>query len=498
LVTNESIDRAVRAISEITPIAEADATRPVYHFRPPAGYHNDPNGPIWHNGYYHLFYQYHPFTGGRGKGDRIYWGHARSADLIHWEHLPPAIWPSEELGETICASGSTVINSQGRPMIFYTSAEPANRLSGAPDQWAALGSDDLVTWRKHPANPVLTKAAHGDLHITQWRDPFVFEDEGYWYMVLGGRVNRGSTGRGCLCIYRATNDLLTNWEFLNILHEFPDESAESLECPALFRMGKKWLLFFSHYPPATQVVYMVGHLDKSTFTFQPEFRDKLEYSPMGMYAPTAMRAPDGRVVCWGWMRSPGWYPGGGRGWNGCMTLPREFSIRSDGWLVQEPVGELEALRDEHFSVEGLELGNQVMGLPITGDALEIDAEFERGDCECGLIVRRSRDGERGVKVSFDGEQVHITGADPSGVFADADQLVGADYRVPFRLLDSEASIRFHLFIDKCVLEMYLNGRACFSRAIYPAPDDLGVAVYSGGRASIRSLDAWKLKPAWDR
>ena len=115
VVDNPSIERAWQAIAETSPIAEADPTRPVYYFRPPAGYHSDPNGPIWHNGYYHLFYQLHPFTRGRGKGGDIYWGHGHSTDLVHWEHLPPAIWPSTELGETLCASGSTVIN----PAVIY-------------------------------------------------------------------------------------------------------------------------------------------------------------------------------------------------------------------------------------------------------------------------------------------------------------------------------------------------------------------------------------------
>ncbi len=493
---NPAITKALEAIGEIVPLAEADPNRPVYHFRPPAGYHNDPNGPIWHNGYYHLFYQLHPFTRGKGTGDRIYWGHARSSDLVHWEHLPPALWPSEELGETICASGSTVIRPDGRPMIIYTSIEPVNLFAGAPEQWAALGDDDLVTWQKHPANPVLAKEVHCGLPIAHWRDPFMFEDEGSYYMVTGGRVNKADgSGRGCITIYRANDDSLTKWEFLSVLYEFPDDSAESLECPGMFQTGDKWVLFFSYYPPATRVAYMIGNLDKTSFKFTPELQDMMEYSPMGMYAPTAMRAPDGRIICWGWIRFAGWYPGGGRGWSGCMTLPYVLSARPDGWLAQEPAVELQTLRDKHYTTANLSLGSDTMALPIVGDALEIEAEFEVGEGSCGLVVRRSDDGERGVVIGYDGSQIHVTGADPTAVFDGTDELAGADYHAPLQLLRSEDTLRLHLFIDKCALELFVNGRACFRRAIYSPFEDLGVAVFGAG---VSKLDVWTLKAAWDR
>ena len=94
LAARQAIAKATQAFEQDIPEAESDSTRPVCHFRPPAGYHNDPNGLIQHKGIYHLFYQFHPFSHGRGKGGEIFWGHARSRDLIHWEHLPIAIWPS--------------------------------------------------------------------------------------------------------------------------------------------------------------------------------------------------------------------------------------------------------------------------------------------------------------------------------------------------------------------------------------------------------------------
>ena len=188
------------------PVAASDPSRPTYHFRPPAGYHNDPNGLGHHAGYYHLFYQCHPFTGGRGKGDAVYWGHARSRDLVHWEHLPLALWPSTEVGEERCASGSAVIAPDGTPIVFYTSLGDRTSQAGAPDQWAAIG------------------------------DP----------------------------------DLLTSWRYVNVLYEWPDNAVASIECPCIFRFDDRWALIFSYHPPGTGVACLVGQFDAQAGLFRTE------------------------------------------------------------------------------------------------------------------------------------------------------------------------------------------------------------------------------------
>ena len=129
----------------------ADPLRPAVHFLPPSQWMNDPNGPIFHNGWYHLFYQYNPYGDVWGN---CHWGHARSRDLVHWEHLPIALAPLHEAGEEHCYSGCAAIDDQGRPLLIYTSVPFGNR---GPEcryaQWAAVGDDELLTWQRHPANP---------------------------------------------------------------------------------------------------------------------------------------------------------------------------------------------------------------------------------------------------------------------------------------------------------------------------------------------------------
>src|SRR3954466_7846509 len=120
---NIAIERAMQSVAAAIPIAAGDPQRPHYHFGPPANWMNDPNGTIYANGYYHLFYQHNPYGDNWGH---MHWGHARSRDLVHWQHLPIALWPSEELGEEHVFSGCATITEGSVPILFYTKVGPEN------------------------------------------------------------------------------------------------------------------------------------------------------------------------------------------------------------------------------------------------------------------------------------------------------------------------------------------------------------------------------------
>ncbi|XBS71461.1 glycoside hydrolase family 32 protein [Acerihabitans sp. KWT182] len=197
-------ETAESAILAAAAIAERDAGRPLYHFRAPAQWMDDPNGIIFHEGMYHMMYSLNPHSAEHRAGMvyktavRVWdmhskdwtggitvWGHARSKDLVHWEHLPIAVYPSIGKGEHFVWFGCTVINDEGVPMAIYTAIGPEMRPEDSAEQWAALGSPDLMTWRPLPSNPLLTGSAHGATVIGEWRDPFVFKEAGRTFMVLG-------------------------------------------------------------------------------------------------------------------------------------------------------------------------------------------------------------------------------------------------------------------------------------------------------------------------
>jgi beta-fructofuranosidase len=186
--TDPGLAKAMEAIREAIPAASADPDRPAYHFHPPANWNNDPNGTVYYRGWHHLFYQLNPF--GANLANQ-HWGHARSKDLVNWEHLPIAIAPSPDKGERAIFSGGAIIAKDGLARLIYTSIGHPQ-----PEQWMVVSEDeDLISWKKFDGNPVLTSAAHGSLAVNQWRDPFLFREEGQVYMVCGGNAGTAEAAR---------------------------------------------------------------------------------------------------------------------------------------------------------------------------------------------------------------------------------------------------------------------------------------------------------------
>ena len=278
---NPAIQQAMDSILAAAPKAQADPMRPAYHFLPRANWMNDPNGAIYHNGYYHVFYQHNPYGDDWGN---IHWGHTRSRDLVHWEHLPIALWPSKELGEEHVFSGCARVNNQGEPMLFYTKVGASER-GHRPDneQWAALGSADWITWRKHPANPILALPTHGGPSFEgDWRDPFIFAADGRTFLVLSGAT--GETAG--VALYEATNPDLTRWQYHKLLYQKPRAEVPFFECPNFFPLQDQWILLTSPFRP---VEYVTGAFDVDSLTFTPHRQGVLDRATTSWRQPISMQ-----------------------------------------------------------------------------------------------------------------------------------------------------------------------------------------------------------------
>jgi sucrose-6-phosphate hydrolase SacC (GH32 family) len=445
-----------------------DPSRPVYHVLPPANWNNDPNGPIFYKGWYHLFYQFNPYGDDWGH---MHWGHVRSRDLVRWEPLPIALWPSHDLGEEHVFSGCATVNPRGELMLFYTSI--GSRL---PEQWAAVPDDtDLLKWKKHPANPLLTEKLHGSVKVHEWRDPFAFHFDGKTYLVLGGNLNANKGGQAVVNVYRADNDDLTEWQYQGVLFQHPDAGVKNIECPNFFPLGDKWVLIVSQGQP---VQYFVGDLDGKTMKFTSQERGIMDAG--NYYAPNCMEDNKGRRVLWGWVNG---FPKD-RGWNGCLTLPRVLTLGPDRTLRQEPLPELSKLHGKDGPLTHHTLNGSARVLEgVQGDVLEIRAEWELQDAEAvGLRVRRSADGKQAVTIRFDGKELEVAGT-----------------KTPLSLLPGEKTLQLAVFLDKSVLEVYANDRVCVTRVIQAGKDDLDVEAFAtGGPARLKALKRWQLGSIWAR
>jgi beta-fructofuranosidase len=421
---------------------------------------NDVNGCFQYQGYYHVFYQTHPFGSGFGE---MYWGHTRSKDLVHWEQLPLAVWPSKVKDDMSCWSGGSAFDGRGEPMLFYTSA------GGRPfTQWVAIpASKDLIVWKKHPANPILVQRAQGDPEFDPaWRDPFLCQEDGRTLMVIGG------TGKG-LPIYEAEDRDLTKWKYRGIIFD------KVAECPNFFKLGEHWVFLSSAFREGVE--YYIGSLDMKNWKFEPMTHGVMDFNrgPHSIYGTNIFFDDQGRCIFLG--RLGGTRPG--RNWNGCMMLPRVLTIAPDKRPVQRPAAELASLRSKHRHFSDLTLADTQRVLPdVSGDTLEIIAELALGDAKAvGLRLRRSADGTRAATIRYDGAQLDVAGV-----------------KFPVDPPKEDKRIKLHVFLDKSVIEVFVNdGRAVASQFVYTDPGDVGVAVFAeGGTGKVRLLDAWQMKPIW--
>ena len=453
--SNPAIKKAMEAVSAAAPTALADPDRPQYHFHPPAQWMNDPNGPMFYKGYYHLFYQHNPYG---DKWDHMHWGHARSKDLVRWEHLPIALWPSLDKGEAHCFSGCMTLDGAGKPMIFYTSiGHPL------PEQWAASPvDDDLLVWEKHPKNPILTEALHGDQKIHEWRDPYAFEADGRRFMVVGGNVNASKGGGASVMLYEAKNSDLTEWTYRGVMFTHPDQDATNIECPNFVKVGDEWVLIVS---PHRSVEYFVGKFDPDKGIFASTTRGIVDYGDF--YAPNGLYQPNGPHVLWGWVRG---FPEG-KGWNGCLSLPRALNVNGDGTLVQTPVRETRNLRqDRVVRVKG-QILDLDLGVKCDASHIEIGVESPlEGTDTIEITLPRGNGAGENVVIRLTQTQLEVAGVTVPLVPKDKTDL--------------------SLFIDHSVVEIYANdGTRCITKVI--APGISGNLIRIKGK--VESLLAWQLE-----
>ena len=466
-----------------------DPYRPLYHFSPPTGWMNDPNGLCRWRGLYHLFYQCVP----EGR-DRIHWGHAVSADLLHWRDLPPAFGPD---GEKHCFSGQTLVESD-RVIAIYHGVEAGNCIATASDPL-------LLAWQKHPANPVIPIVPVDDAgNPYRIFDPCIWkEDDGYY--ALSGTYKDGDFRADCRNVdhlFRSPD--LAEWEHLGALIEggFHTEPGEDGAVPNFWPIGrgKHMLLFFSHKRAAQ---YYVGHYDRAAHRLIPDYHGRMNYGPISkgsLHAPSATVTPDGRFLAIFNVKE-GKEPAG---WHDVMSLPRRLSLDEDCALRIEPAAEMELLRGHHTHLDGTEIpaNGEIEVEGFGGKSIEIEAVLEPGAArEVGLCVLRSPDGAEQTRISLlrdtHGEGEHSLQIDISRASLRADVLARPNEVGPLSLREGEP-LRLRVFVDRSIVEVFANGRQCLTLRAYPDREDSrGVALFArGGAAGPVTLDAWQMRSTW--
>jgi len=449
-----------------------DPHRPVYHFTGPESWINDTNGPIYHKGKYHLFYQYDPIVDGR-RSKRC-WGHAVSTDLVHWRDWPVALWPDTKYDRNGVYSGNTAIDEDGEPIALYT-----GNVRGHAETYGMLARsrDGLLTWEK---KMVMAKPPYPGTPV-HW-DAQVWRDGGVWHQLIGGT----KSGEGAANLWTSTD--LENWTFRKTIYSGPP--GQFWELPYLVPFGEKYALLLG----VRGNPYWIGTYDRKAMTFTRD-TPKLRHIDRGSYYAVNPhmvddKGPGGsaRRILWAWVTGPPSPTKTVPYWQGVLPVPRVLTL-AGGRLYQRPVPEIEVLRGKRKSFRNLAATPQTSGVldGAGGDALEIVAAFRPGSAkQFGLKVRVSPGGRRFLRVWYDTK---------TGTFGVAQNGPGGKGGVAGELKPGQV-VTLRVFVDRSVLEVFCNGNALTKRMFLPA-SDRGVAVFAqGGQCVAATLDVWRMESAW--
>ncbi|MGE4799145.1 glycoside hydrolase family 32 protein [Yersinia hibernica] len=459
---------------------------PHFHLAPPAGWMNDPNGLIFFKGHYHAFYQHHPYDENWGP---MHWGHATSPDMLCWQHQPIALAPGDPWDKDGCFSGCAV-DDNGVLSLIYTGhvwLKDEGDDSAIREVQCLATSQDGIHFDKQG---VVLTPPEGIMHF---RDPKVWFEDDYWWMVVGARDSRD---HGQVLLYRGIS--LHEWQFMQVLARADDDMGYMWECPDFFPLGDERILMFSPQGLAAQ-----GYRHRNLFQsgvlrgqWQPggDFTPSQPFTELDhghdFYAPQSLLTADGRRVIIGWMdmwQSP--MPTKADNWCGCLTLPRELSLDTQGQLLMQPIREVEALRQSSQSA-----------IPAT--RLQ-DKQLLLENCrsmEWQLLwdTATSQAEKYGLQLG----DSHGTGGRVS-IYVDnqANRLILERYYPQHGLtgyrsvaLAESGLLSLRVFIDSSSIEVFINdGQACMSSRIYPEPHERYLSLFAeNGPAELLSAKYWHL------
>lgn len=450
-------------------------SRPHYHFSPEIGWMNDPNGFVYYQGKYHLFYQYYPYD---ITWNDMHWGHATTENFIDWEHHPVALANDKAYDANGCFSGSA-IEKDGKLYLMYTGHIDPNMGFDRDEQEIAERqcvaiSEDGVHFEKYQLNPVIgEKELPEGYMICDFRDPKVIEVDGVYYCVLSVR---NSKRRGEIIMFKS--DDLLEWTFHSSIYQSAFDDNTLLECPDLFRIDEKDILLFSEMPCdpefageiQNKTAYVIGKMDFEKGIFKEETKGLLDYGQT-FYAPQSTKGKDGERLLIGWMHR--WHetaPPKEYGFNGMMSLPRVLDIKN-GQLIQQPFIDTESYFLSKVTYGHVQLGD--------GEELEIEGKstgylqvkIPKHNGKFAINLNKSETKSTTVEINVENNTLSLTSDYGNQELIKVEDLSAT----------SQQEIMLEFYLDLHSIELYINsGQKVLSFTAYDA--DKGTDIVFGGPA----------------
>ena len=479
---------------------------PLFHFGPKKNWINDPNGLVFHNGVYHLFYQYNPFADIWGH---MSWGHATSKDLMHWTEQPVAIpeFTEHDTVVTSIFSGTAFIDSfntsglgtkeNTSPMIaIYTGNVKVGDRQLAQYQNLAYSNDNGQTFIQYKGNPIL------DIHSKEFRDPKVFwyAPSKQWVMIVS------KPDEYKVLFFGSVN--LKDWKKLGEFGGNIGNIATVWECPDIFELPvsnssgeKKWVITVSAGHPQMGFVsmqYFVGNFNGKTFTADPlpyplymdfgkDFYAGITYN--NMPASDSRKIMIGWINCWEYARD---IPS--NGFRGRMSVPRNLTLMKSnaGYeLLQQPVAEFDALKKEVFSLSTQQV-DSVFDLSFHGTSYELDVTMDASQAKAsGIKILKSKKEETILKYD-----------NALKVFSvDRTQSGNVNFSPKFSSVETTSvepengTINLRILVDKRIITVFINeGRKVITDQVFPLEHEGGIQLFSeGGKAQFKNVKVYKIE-----
>ena len=523
-----SLATSLMKLSDTFDTANTDYYRPSYHFTPLYGWMNDPNGMVYKNGEYHLYFQYNPYG---SKWGNMHWGHAVSKDLLHWENLELAI-ARDTMGHIF--SGSSVVDKRntagfGKDAIIaiYTN----NSVNHDEVQCIAYSKDNGRTFTKYEGNPVLTPFDG----LKDFRDPKVFwyEKNKSWYMIVSADKETR--------FYRSKN--LKQWTYVSAFGKGMGQQPCQYECPDFFQLpvngdkkNMKWVMIMNINPGCpfggSATEYFVGDFDGKQFTCPDANEAKwLDYGK-DHYATVTFSNTGDRVLAITWMSN--WMYANltpfkqNRGANG---LPRELKLfEKDGkyYVSEDAAPEVKGLRktstdmadatvDGQQSYEGAAKGMEgtfELEADITPDANGIAGiEISNNKRERTMVYFDMKNGRVVMDRTESGLTDFAKNAEPHDIEKAWDKQRAAEGKQPARVANSinykndfalgtcaplslcdGKTYHVDIFVDKSSVELFIDGgRIAMTNLVFPVVPYENLKFYTeGGKAEFKNVKLHKL------
>lgn len=436
-------------IAELMEYVKKSNYLPLFHIYPPCGLMNDPNGLAYFNGEYQVFYQWFPFEASHGMK---HWARVTSKDMKQWDWKGVALTPDKEYEKNGCYSGNA-IEKDGKLYLFYTANYKIEN-GRIPKQAVAIMDKD-GNIEKYSNNPVIDGAPEG--FSGDIRDPFVFEKNGCYYMLLGGMT---LDKKGELLLY-SSSDLL-QWKYEGILDTGIEGLGYMFECPSYIEVDGKDLLIFSpmglkaegdRYHNQFTSLYMIGKLDVEKRKFEVEKFDEIDCG-FDFYAPQVFYGKDRKPLMFGWFGcGDQQLPTDKDMWRHSLTMARELHIKN-GKLYTIPVKETAELYERKNIAE-------VTNCSIAGKTFVTEVTIEKSEKPTVLQFGTADDNWK-IEIDFQNSKLTL---DRKGLKLPIDTDYGLTRSCSF---ESGENIKLEIFVDNSFAEIVINdGERMMSARYFP-------------------------------